>query len=240
MKLLFCVLSLFPAVAFADEAEELLKKADAAANNAKDQRILVTMTIEGGGQKKVARLETLEKGGVKRLIRLLAPGDVKGTQILMDGEAMYVYMPQFQKVRRVASHAKSQGLMDSDFTNDDMGAINLAPAYAAELGEGTATAHKLKLKPKPGTESTSEALEVLIDKTSGVITQIDYIAGGKAVRRQTRSNFKTYAGGFVRPMQITMEDLTKAHKTTMTIEDMKINAGIPDNLFTKQQLERAQ
>jgi outer membrane lipoprotein-sorting protein len=228
-----------PAFAYAESAEEVLQKADKAANDCKDQRILITMTIEGGAGKKVARLETLEKGGEKRLIRFLAPGDVKGTQVLMDGQAMYIYMPQFQKVRRVASHAKQQGFMDSDFTNDDMGAITFGSSFTPEGMETTDKIYKLKLKPKPGADVSVEALELEVDKANLVVTKIDYIVGGKAVRRQTRANVKTLPGGFNRPMTIVMEDLTKAHKTTMTLDDIKINTGLADNLFTKQQLERA-
>jgi outer membrane lipoprotein-sorting protein len=234
------LLMLVPAVALGQTADEVLKKADATANDCKDQRFLITMTIEGGGSKKVAKLETLEKGGEKRLIRFLAPGDVKGTQVLMDGQAMYIYMPQFQKVRRVASHAKQQGFMDSDFTNDDMGSITFATSYIPELTETTDKHYKLKLKPKPGADVSVEGLEMLVDKKSSVITQIDYIVGGKAVRRQTRSNVRSFPGGFYRPTVITMEDLTRVHKTTMTLEDVKINTGLADSLFTKQQLERAQ
>jgi outer membrane lipoprotein-sorting protein len=234
------LLLLVPSVAFAETGEELLKKADATANNCKDQRILITMTIEGNGQKKQARLETMEKGGTKRLIRFLAPGDVKGMQVLMDGEAMYVYLPQFQKVRRVASHAKQQGIMDSDFTNDDMGSLTFAQTYNAEILDQNDANYHLKLTPKPGAEVSVEALDMMIDKATTVITKIEYVVGGKTVRRQTRSNVKTLPGGFYRPMTITMEDLTKAHKTTMTLEDIKINTGLPDTLFTKQQLERAQ
>jgi len=36
-------------------ADDVLKKADAQANNYKDQRFVMTMTIEGDGVKKVAR-----------------------------------------------------------------------------------------------------------------------------------------------------------------------------------------
>ncbi|MCC6809286.1 MAG: outer membrane lipoprotein-sorting protein [Deltaproteobacteria bacterium] len=235
----FLCIIFFTSAAFAETGDELLKRADAAANNCKDQRFLITMTIEGSGATKVAKLETLEKGGEKRLIRFLAPGDVKGTTILMDGQAMYVYMPQFQKVRRVASHAKQQGFMDSDFTNDDMGSITWSSAFTAETLPETDKAYKLKLTPKPGADVGIEAAELTIDKQSLIVLQIDYLAGGKAIRRQTRANIKTF-GQFVRPTVITMENLTKAHKTTMTLDEVKINTGIPDNLFTKQQLERAQ
>jgi outer membrane lipoprotein-sorting protein len=222
-----------------DTAEEALKKADAAANNCNDQRFLITMVIEGSGAKKVAKMENLEKGGSKRLIRFLAPGDMKGTQVLLDGSAMYIYLPQFQKVRRVGGSSAQQGFMDSDFTNDDMGAITFASKFTPTMLPGTDKAYKLKLTPKPGSESGVEALELTVDKKTYLITQIDYIVGGKAIRRQTRSNVKQF-GQFERPTTITMEDLTKQHKTTMTLEDVKINTGLADNLFTKQQLERAQ
>lgn len=229
-------------VARADEpnAQAILDKADSQANGYQDQRFLMTMTIEGGGQKKVAKMETLQKGGEKRLVRFLAPGDVKGTTILMDGAAMYMYLPQFQKVRRIASHAASQGFMDSDFTNDDMGSVNFGKLYDAELAGTTDKHWKLKLKPKAGTQASVEFLELLVDKGNHVISQIDYFVGGKAVKRQTRSGMKTFANNYSTPTVIMMEDLTKAHKTTLVMEDVKINSGLSDSLFTKQALERAQ
>ncbi len=225
----------------ADDPVAILKQADDPTNGYQDQRFVMTMTVEGtGAATKVAKMETLQKGADKRLVRFLAPGDVKGTAILLEGGAMYMYMPQFQKVRRIASHAKNQGFMDSDFTNDDMGAVNFGAAFTPSLLDTTATHYKLKLQPKPGSESAVEHLEMLIDKQHSVITQIDYIVGGKAVRRQTRAGLKTFPGSKVMPTIITMQDLTKPHKTTLVINDLKVNSGLPDSLFTKQSLERAQ
>jgi len=231
---------LLMALAADDNADEILKKADSAANSYKDQRFVMTMTIEGSGATKVAKMETLQKGSDKRLVRFLAPGDVKGTAILMDGSAMYMYMPQFQKVRRIASHSLGQGFMDSDFTQADMGSISFNTAYNASLTETNEKGWKLHLVPKPGTETGVEALDVTIDKGSYLISQIDYLSGGKAVRRQTRGVLKTFPGTGPTPSVITMQDLTKAHRTTMTMDEMKVNSGLPDSLFTKQSLERAQ
>jgi outer membrane lipoprotein-sorting protein len=224
----------------ADDPNEILKKADSTANSYKDQRFVMTMTIEGSGAPKVAKMETLQKGSSKRLVRFLAPGDVKGTAILMDGSAMYMYMPQFQKVRRIASHSLSQGFMDSDFTQADMGSISFSSEYTATLSEDGEKSWKLHLLPRPGVDGTSEALDLTIDKGNYLIAVIEYFSGGKPVRRQTRAVLKTFPGTLPTPTVITMQDLTKAHKTTMVMDEMKVNLGLPDNVFTKQALEQAQ
>jgi outer membrane lipoprotein-sorting protein len=217
----------------ASDPQALLAAADKLANGYQDQHIVMRMIVDDNGATKQARLETMQKGGKKRFIRFLAPGDVKGMAILIeDRQSMYVYLPQFQKVRRIAGHARNQSFMDADFSNDDMGAINFSDDWLPTLESETDSDAKVRLKPKPGVDSEFDSLLVTIDKKSGALTQIDYFHGDKAVRRQSRS-FKD-----ANVSSIVMEDLTRKHKTTLEMELVENNKGLPDSLFTKQALER--
>lgn len=222
----------------ASDPQALLVAADKIANGYADQHIVMSMIVDDNGSTKQARLETMQKGGTKRFIRFLAPGDVKGMAILIEGrDSMYVYLPQFQKVRRIAGHARNQGFMDADFSNDDMGAINYADAWTPTLESETDGDAHLHLKPKAGVDSEFDSLVVTIDKKYGMITQIDYFHGDKAVKRQTR-NFKDLGMPTGAISSIVMEDLTRKHKTTLQMELVENNKGLSDSLFTKQALER--
>lgn len=229
------LLRLLPA---ASDAQALLVNADKIANGYADQHIVMSMIVDDNGATKQARLETMQKGGSKRFIRFLAPGDVKGMSILIESrDNMYVYLPQFQKVRRIAGHARNQSFMDADFSNDDMGAINYADAWTPTLESETDSEAKLRLRPKAGVDSEFDTLLVSIDKKSGVLTTIEYFHGDKAVKRQTR-NFKDITTKDAEVSSIVMEDLTRKHKTTLQMELVENNKGLSDSLFTKQNLER--
>jgi len=66
----------------------------------------------------------------KRIIRFLAPAEVKGTGMLIfdykdENDDMWIYMPALRKTRRIISSEKSKSFMGSEFSNADMSAPNL-------------------------------------------------------------------------------------------------------------------
>ncbi len=157
----------------ATDPVQALKDADHLSSNFKDQRFIMTMSVDFGGEQKQAKMETMQKGSKKRLIRFLSPGDVKGMSILIeDKDAMYVYLPQYQKIRRVAGNQQNQGLLGTDVSNEEMGEITYADDFTPSLVDETDDAIHLKLAPKAS--SNFDALLVTIDKKLKVITQIDF------------------------------------------------------------------
>lgn len=216
----------------------VLKKADDNAVRFTDLKMTTTMVVDDQGSTKTAKFETFQKGE-KRFVKFLAPADAKGMAVLIEeGGSSFVYLPQFQKVRRIAGHQKSQGLMDSDFSNEDMGSSRFAGGYDATLVDATDKVARLKMTPKAGTESEYESLVVSVDLENFVYIQIEYFVSGKAVKRQTRSDIKKVTDDFFMPSSILMEDLTRPHKTTLTLDNVAANSGLADSLFTKQALER--
>ncbi len=72
-----------------------------------------------------------ESGAIeKRIIRFLAPAEVKGTGMLIydydqRNDDMWIYMPALRKTRRIISNEKSKSFMGSEFSNADMSAPSL-------------------------------------------------------------------------------------------------------------------
>ena len=151
----------------APDGNKVLQAADSRAAAFADQAYDAAMAIYKDGQlRKTLRFEMTMKGLQKQLIVFNAPGDVAGMKVLMeDADTLYVYSPEFKKVRRIAAHMQNQGFLGSTFTYEDMTQAQLAPFYDAQLGGKSGSETTLVLTPKAGKHSSYAKLEVVIDAT---------------------------------------------------------------------------
>ena len=228
-----------PAASMAVDANKILAEIDRRANAFDDQQATASMKIfKGDKLSKELTFETTMQGLQKQFIHFTAPGDVAGMKILMqDAKTLYVYLPEFKKVRRVAAHAMNQGFLGSEFTYQDMTETQLAPFYNAELGGREGSQTTLKLTPK-GSESSWARLEVVIDSKKGGVTEIRYYDGaGNHVRTQTREAWKK-VGGELMPTKVSMANLKTGDTTVVELSDVRVNEGVDDGLFSRRQLLR--
>ena len=227
------------AMASAD-ANKILIEIDRRANAFKDQQYTASMKIMKGGElSKTLTFDSKMQGLQKQIIHFTAPGDVAGMKILMqDAKTLYVYLPEFKKVRRVAAHAMAQGFLGGEFTYQDMTEVLLADFYDATLGGREGKKTTLKLTPKAGNESGWSRIEVVIDSTKGGVTQMRYYDGaGNHVRTQSREDWKK-VGGELMPTKVSMANLKTGDTTVIELTDVRVNAGIEDSLFSRRQLLR--
>src|SRR3954465_14248343 len=123
------------APALAQSGPEVLQKVDHAMNSFADGTFESKLLIHGSnGQARELSFTTYQKVPDKRLVRFSAPGDLKGMGVLVENkDTMYVFLPGFQKVRRVGTHVKAQTFMGSDFSYEDMSLSRYSPTYDAKL-----------------------------------------------------------------------------------------------------------
>src|SRR3954469_24743548 len=136
--------------AFADVGSDVLAKVDNAMNNFTDGEFESKLLIrDPSGQAREIGFTTFQKVPDKRLVRFSSPGDLKGMGVLIENkDTMYVYLPGFQKVRRVGTHVKNQTFMGSDFSYEDMSLSRYSPTYDAKLVKDDANAWQLELTVK--------------------------------------------------------------------------------------------
>ena len=137
----------------AKTAAGILKKSDDVINDYKDQEYHTRMTLKAGDGKveKVIEMKIMQKGQDKRLVRFLKPGDVKGLSVLVENaNTTYVYLPQFNKTRRVAAHTSKQSFMGTDFTEQEMDIIRYDEKFVPALVKKEGNEYILKLAPKKG------------------------------------------------------------------------------------------
>lgn len=218
----------------------ILKVADERAAKFQDQTYTATMEIfKGGNLRQTMVFKMQMKALEKQFIQFTAPGDVAGMKILMeDRDTIYMYSPEFQKVRRIAAHMQNQGFLGSEFTPEDMVMAKLSPSWDAELIGKTGNETKLVLKPKAGTSSSFSKLELFIDSTVGGVTRLHYFDGaGTHVRTQTREAWQPFEGIQI-PTKIRMKNLKTGDETVINLSEIDVKTPVSDELFSRRILMR--
>ena len=172
-------------------APAVLVRVDSVLNAPKDQTQQVELTlIEKDGTERSRTLSMWQKGDETRTVKFVAPADVRNIAFLsLPDDVMYLYLPAFKKVRRIASHVKNQRFAGTDFTYDDMGTIKYSEDYDARFQEETPESPQdqenpappqdpeslvLVLTPKEGVEKDYGKLRMWVGKANSYPTRTEY------------------------------------------------------------------
>ncbi|MDD5307014.1 MAG: outer membrane lipoprotein-sorting protein [Deltaproteobacteria bacterium] len=231
----------FAAGALADEAQDILVKTDATLTKVKDQTYQAELKVlKDGKVVKSMNFTAKLKGLHMKLVRFTAPGDVKDMTVLTTvDDAMYVYIPSFQRVRRVAAHVRNAGFMGTDFSPEELGSAALSVGWNAKMVSQDNDKWVLDLTPKPGTETTCSKMRVEVLKKVTSVASITYFDGqGKAVKTQIREGWKNF-GAVTIPARIVVTDLRTGSRSEIVFTGATVNTGLSDDAFTKRAILRA-
>ncbi len=237
---LAALLSTAAVEARADDAQARLGEVDEALNQAKDQFLEYEMVDIKDGKERTLSLEISMKGE-RRLTAFTAPADLRGTKVLIVSPTqMYVYLPAYKKVRRVASHVTEQGFMGTTYSNDDLALTRYSPKYNAKLTADDEANLTLDLTKKSGEEAPYARIVMIVEKKRMLPLEMKYYdAAGKNVKTETRSEY-TCEGKVCAPSVIAMRDHTDGdHISKLVRKKWKVNSGLSDRLFSKRSLARA-
>lgn len=228
-----------PAGATPDPNAELATL-DEALNRWKDQVFSYEMIdSQPGKSDRTLALDVLMKGE-KRVTAFTAPADVKGTRILILSETqMYVYLPAYSKVRRIASHMTAQGFMGTAYSQDDLAITTYADKYEAKtLSEGEKTL-KVELLVRAGKEVAYPKIHMTIDTERHLPIELTYFDDkGTKLKTETRTDYKC-DGNICVPYTMKMQDHTSpGHETRLVTTKWTLNSDLKDSVFTRRYLQR--
>jgi outer membrane lipoprotein-sorting protein len=246
LGLAMLILLSFSATAGADEkklsVDDIMKIVDETLTIAKDQRYTAEVrVIRDGKTIKSMKFEALLKGLVMKRITFTAPGDVKGMAVLTTADGlMYIYMPSYKRVRRVASHVRNQGFMGTDFSPEELAAASLSVGWNARLLTEDSNTWTLELTPRSGNETIYSKMKVAVSKANRGVERIEsYDSAGKLARTQVRTNWKRF-GPVNIPMLMTVTDHQTGSRSELHFSDCQVNTGISDAEFSTRALMRAE
>ena len=230
----------FATQARAEDADALLAKIDQANNPFKDRRYRMKMEIrEADGSSRVLLTRVAERGfGTQRFVLYRSPADLKGMGVLVQNRnTLYIYMPSYSRVRRVAMHARKQAFMGSDFTLDDSAQLLYAPDYAPRLVSREGGKVRLELTPKPGKDLAYTKIVLTADESTWLVDQLEYHDDSGLAKTETRGQVKVVGG---KPMQtrVEMVDVRTKHSTLVHVSKVEVELGLKKSLFTRRGLSR--
>jgi len=195
--------------------------------------------IDKKGKQKVRKVKMWTKGKKKRVVKFLKPADVRGVGflVLSDNE-MYLYMPAFKKIRRIASHVKHQSFMGTDFSYDDISTTEYTKHYTGKLLKEIDKEYIIEAKRKKSSDKEYDKLKMWVDKTSFLPTKVEMYKKNK-LRKVMTNNKIEKIGKYWMATDIVITNVKKKHKTRLNLENLKFDKAVKSSIFTKRFLKRS-
>lgn len=217
-----------------------------------------TMTIiDGRGRERVRQIASVTKlvdngETEKRLIRFLAPSDVKGTGLLTydyekKDDDMWLFMPALRKTRRIVSSEKAKNFMGSEFTYADMSPPILEEFSYTILGEeevGGTLCWRIEMIPVDDDVADENGFSKRISyigKSDFVIRKaVYYDLDGEIHKELTVHEIRELdpENHRYRPLHMTMVNLQNDRRSVLKIDEIVFNPNVKDDYFTTRYLER--
>jgi outer membrane lipoprotein-sorting protein len=231
----------FFTVAAGARADDVLVQVDESVNKWKTLDYKYTVTTKDSDDNKSTlrlRMRMRQHEGVnQQLVHITEPADMKGTKVLtLSPTEMYIYLPQYKKIRRIASHVTEQGFLGTTLSNKDLTLTRYSEYYTSSTKSEDDSEMELVLTPKDDTAPYPK-LEMIVNKERLVPSKIRYFnEEGKQVKEERRSAYRC-EDGCCTPMTMVMTDLISGKTSTLRLTKWKINPKIKDEIFSKRSLK---
>ena len=212
-------------------------------NKYMEQEMVLVSSRGSERSREIATWSRVEAGNEQMLVRFLAPADVAGTGLLMEGDDMWLFLPELNNTRRIAGSARQGDFMGSDLSYEDMealGTVGFSNDYQAELVEIVEfegrEAYKLELIPANDGVVYSN-LEVKVNSEFWLPLKIDYYEAGELVKTLLTFDHAELDGRWTAKM-LEMTDHDSGSQTRLILNEVDYNTEIDSGVFTTRNLER--
>lgn len=213
-----------------------------------------TLTNKDGAKRvrKTSSATRLQANGSDnmRLVRFLAPADIKGTATLMVEHAgaddeMWIYLPALGKVRRLSAANKKDSFVGTDLSYGDVVGYKVEEWQHKLVGEeehGGGACYVIESVPaNPAVaQNTGYSKRVTwVRKDNFVAARNDvYGPDGRLLKRIVASEIRQVgANKRWQPMLSEAENLQTGHRTSIRFENFRADQNVPASLFTPKELE---
>ena len=222
------------------DGDSVLASVDQALNNWKTLDYHYKVTTKSGTTTSILKLRSRLKdmGDYNRqFIDISEPADMAGTKVLTKTPAkMYIYLPAFKKIRRIASHVNEAGFLGTALSSKDLNLTHYGHLFSATILSENDKVAQLKLTAK-GDSAPYPRIDMTIDKAKWVPTEIKYYGeADKHLKTETRSDYQC-EGSYCVPATMEMVDHSKAISSTLKLTEHKINPELEKGLFSKRNLK---
>lgn len=230
-------------------AEQIIDKVK---DNAKVDQVEFTLRmllVNKRGEKRERSVTALKKGvegRLRYLIRFLYPNDIKGTSLLTierpgEEDDQFIYLPALHRTRRISSSEKSKSFLGTDFSYEDFEVRDTGDDIHALVGEEVvagAPCYRIESRPKDPEAATYSKVITWVRKDIFVAVAGEYYDSKGKLLKELKISKLEKIDGIWTPTRSVMTNVQKQHKTLLEITEVEYHKPLPDELFTRQALER--
>jgi outer membrane lipoprotein-sorting protein len=201
---------------------------------------------EGHGKKKKFIYRRLgQAGDSKTLVIFTDPEEIRGVALLSinrqgTDDRQFLYTPATDRVRGVAAQDRSGHFIGSDFTYEDIAErvlddFNYRLLNSDETIDGHKTYKVEAIPVAPGRSQYKFIYYWVAQDVPVILFGEMYDASGQKVRVLHASDLKRESGIWG-ARHTEMSSVREATRTVLTIDQVKVNTGLDEKLFTPEQL----
>ena len=230
---------------FALTVDEIMDKMEETAPDFTTQKTISEMIlIDKDGKEETREMIMFSQEGedekTSTLMRFLSPKSVKGVTLLNvnDGEKIYLYMPAYNKPRRIASSSKGDEFMGTGLSYEDMGMNFEDKDYEKKLLEETESVYIIEVMPSE--EDTSyKKIILMVDKEKFYTKKVEfYDINENLIRTLEIAKIKIDDKGKITPMEIVFTDVEENQKTKIVIKEIEYDIELSSSFFSIRTLSK--
>lgn len=229
-----------------EDAQTILKKVDEYNSGSKapaDMEALMVMNIHKGSSVKTRELKAWTKNNTGepdwRVMKFLSPADSKNIGLLILTEnRMYLYLPEFRRIRRIASSSKKNSFQGSDFSFDDLDTVDFSESYTSTIKSEDDASWLLELDRKENSGRPYKKILLTVSKESYMPLVMEMFDNRgdpwKKMENKVKKIGEYYIMNFIK-----IEDKKKGSYTTLELKEIKLDQGLDNSIFTRRFLKRS-
>jgi len=186
-------------------------------------------------------------GGRKTLVRFTDPPELRGVSLLSINQLgvparLWIYTPETERVRSIAPRENSERFAGSDFTYEDIVERPLDDFSYRLLPEEDIIENRKtsKVEATPTAPDSSQYKFIyywVAQDVPCILYEEMYDQDGRKVRAMHASGLRKVSGIWG-ARKTEMSSLIEGTKTVLTIDEIHLNTGLHDSLFTPEALEK--
>jgi outer membrane lipoprotein-sorting protein len=230
--------------AFAQDAKDIVSKADTKFKGEKTSYSEMSMTIVRPKYQRNLEFKSWSEGNENSLTLITAPAKEKGQTFLKSGNNLWSWNPTIQRLIKFPPAMMSQGWMGSDFSNDDiLKESSIVVDYTHSItGSETIDEHEcyvIELMPLEDSDVIWGKIVLWITKNDYLQLKAEYYDEDEfIVKTHLGHTVKTFQDRTIPSVMEIIPDDEEGFKTIVTIIDMKFNNSIAKNFFSQQNMKR--
>ncbi len=243
--LLFSVMAAYAGTETTLTVDEIMDKMDETSPDFSTQKTTSEMILtDKDGNEEIREMvmfsQKVENDQKNTLVRFLSPRSVKGVTLLNinDGEKIYLYMPAYNKPRRIAGSSKGEEFMGTGLSYEDMNMDYKGKDYEKKLLEETDSEFIIEVIPSD--EDTSyKKIIITVDKEKFYTKEVEFYDTNENLTKTLEiAKIEIDDKGKITPMEIAFTDTEENKKTKIVIKEMEYNVELSSGFFSIRTLSK--